>query len=229
MTNPIPDVCYQSSEAEAFFDAIAFKHELLKKEVQGRIVQKAIRDREIPIDRRYFIYTGNRFRLMVYAFSKDPLKNDVPLFFRGQVLRLDFVDLEEKASGKARTRNFTSEPIFGLGYKTPIDMDTHYYWGQMGGFGEYRSRSKPSEFLGDFEGSVRRMLLFDKKALIPGSLVTWNEKAEMGSVQTDIKNKVLIKRSDIPEEIKKIKKGLKLRLRVSYDLDQSLALDVLPG
>ena len=228
-TNPYPDICTNSSEAEAFFDAIAFKHELLKKEIQGRIIQKVIRDREIPIDRRYFIYTGNRFRLMAYAFSKDPLKHDTPLFLRGQVLRVDFVELENQATGKERTRNFTSEPIFGLGYKTPIDMDTHYYWGQMGSFGEYRSRTKTSEFLGDFEGSMRRMLLFDKKGRVPGTLITWNEKAEMGTVETEIKKRVHILRSDIPEEIKKVKKGLKLRLRVSYDLDQARALDVLPG
>jgi hypothetical protein len=229
MTNPYPEICTKAEEAELFFDTLAFRHELLKKEIQGRVVLKSIRDREVPIDRRYFTYTGNKFRLMAYAFSKDPLKPDEPLFLRGQVLRMDFIQHEERHTEKSRTRNFTSEPIFGLGYKTPIDMDTFFYWGQMGSFGEYRSRVKTNQFVGDFEGSMKRMLTFDKKALIQGSLVTWNPKSEMGIIDTELRKKIFVKRSDIPEEIKKIKKGLKLRLRISYDLDQPKALDVLPG
>lgn len=229
MTNPFPEICSNFEEVENAFDAMAFKLELLKKDVEGRIVNKMIRDREVQIDRRYFIYTGNRFQLMAYAFSKSPEKANSPLFMRARLMRLDFLDIESAVEAKERTRLFENEVVFGLGYKTPIDMDTHYYWGQMGCLGELPSRSKTSQLQGDIAGTKKRMEQFDKNARIPGEVVIWNPKTEQGVLDTPLKKKVYICRDHIPTEIKRPKKGLKLRLRLSHDLPQARAMDVLPG
>ena len=226
---PYPEICTTVDEAEAVFDAIAFKMELLKKEVEGRIVNKMIRDREVQIDRRYFIYTGNKYRLITYAFSKHPEEKGSQLFLRAQLLRLDFLKLEEAVKDKPRTRLFEHEVVFGLGYKTPVDLDTHYYWGQMGCLGELPSRLKTSQFIGDIEGSQKRMETFDKNARVSAEMITWNPKSEQGSINTDLKKKIYITRDMIPEEIKRPKRGLKLRVRISHDLEQAQARDVVPG
>jgi cold shock CspA family protein len=226
---PYPEICTTVDEAEAVFDAVAFKMELLKKDVEGRIVNKMIKDREVQIDRRYFIYTGNKYRLITYAFSKHPEEKGSQLFLRAQLLRLDFLQLEDAVKDKPRTRLFEHEVIFGLGYKTPIDVDTHYYWGQMGCLGELPSRLKTSQFIGDIEGSQKRMETFDKNARVSAQVVTWNPKSEQGTIDTDLKKKIYINREMIPDEIKRPKKGLKLRVRISHDLDKAQARDVVPG
>lgn len=226
---PYPDICHHFDEAEATFDAIAFKMELLKKDVEGRIVNKSIKGQEVQVDRRYYTYTGNRYRFMAYAFSKHPEDPTSPLFLRGQLIRLDFLEIENAVKAKAETRLFENESIFGLGYKTPIDLDTHYYWGQMGCLGELPSRLKTEQFVGDVQGSMRRMETFDKNARISGEVKIWNPKSGQGTLDTPLKKKVYINRDMIPEEIKRPKKGLKLRLRISNERPQASAKDVLPG
>jgi hypothetical protein len=223
------DVCTTMEEAEAFFDRIAFKRELLNKEVQGRVVQKVIKDRDVSIDRRTFSYTGNKFTFMAYAFRKDPLLKDSNLYFRGKVMRLDFLPIEEKIKAKPRLRDFSSEVMFGLGYKTAIDEDPHFYWGQMGCMGEFPSRTRMSQFEGDVEGTMRRMNMFDKNALIAGEIVTWNPLSGMGTLDTPVQKKVFVKLSDLPKGIKKPRKGIKLRLRLLSGENQSRCYDALPG
>ena len=222
-------ICTSIEEAEAFFEHLAFKHELLKKEVFGRVVNKVIRDRDVRIDRRYFSFTGNKYLFLAYAFSKDPLDVSAPMQLRGKLMRLDFIAAESKRKEKPKSRYFQGEVMYGLGYKTPIDEDSHFYWGQMGCMGEFPSRVQKSQFEGDLDGSLKRMSLFDKNALIAGQIVTWNPKSGQGTIDTAIRKKVFIKTSDLPKEIKKPRKGIKLRLRLLNDGGQLRCSNALPG
>ena len=222
-------ICTNTEEAEAFFDRLAFQRDLLKKEVFGRIVNKVIRDRDVRIDSRYFSFTGNKFVFLAYAFSKDPLDSSAPMQLRGKLMRLDFLDAESKRKEKLRSRNFQGEVMYGLGYKTPIDEDPHFYWGQMGCMGEFPSRVQKSQFEGDLDGTLKRMKLFDKNALIAGQIVTWNPKSGQGTIDTPIRKKVFVKTSDLPKEIKKPRKGIKLRLRLLNDGEQMRCCNALPG
>lgn len=230
MNDPkINEFCYKPEQAEAFFDECADDLGLGNKKIHGRLVNKQFDGKTIAIDRRYFEYDNDRYRLYVYAFSKNIELDDLPYSMRAQILRKDFIQLEEKNQRKAEIRKFHNEPFFGLGYQTPIDQELIFDWGQVGCLAEIPSRTKKSQFKGDLVTSIKHMDQFDKNARIQGELIKWFPKTNSGILKTDLVKKISIDRNNIPVQVKNPQPGLKLNLRVLRKEGKKYAHDVQMG
>jgi|SaaInlStandDraft_1057018.scaffolds.fasta_scaffold11466_2 hypothetical protein len=227
--NTAPESLHHLDQVEPFFDLIASELSMGNKEVMGRIVNKDIEGESLPIDRRLFIFRNDTHHADIYAFSKKPSDPKAPFHFRGRILRLDMLDLEEAHKGQPKTRNFQNEPIFGLGYKTPVDMETFFEWGGIGCCGDLPSRQKTAPFLNDLQGSIKRMDLFDKKAFIGSTLLRWSQDKQRGVVETPLRKKVNIVGKDLPKTVKHPKPGAKFRCRILREGEEFRAVDLQMG
>jgi len=224
-----PESIHQIDQIEPFFDTVAEQLNLGEKEVMGRVVHKEIDGVNLPVDRRLFVFRSPTHRADLYAFSKKPGDSTAPFHFRGRILRLDMLSLEESFNGQPITRNFKNEPIFGLGYKTPVDMESFYEWGGIGCCGDLPSRQKTSPFTKDLEGSIKRMELFDKKACIGATLLRWSQEKKRGIVETPLRKKVHIHGKDLPDTVKHHNPGAKFRCRILRDGEEFRAVDLQMG
>lgn len=224
-----PELLHHLDEVEPFFDHVAETLSLGDKEVMGRIVNKEIEGQTIPVERRFFIFRSSSHRCDLYAFSKKPTDPTSSLFLRGRIIRLDMLELEESFKGQPTTRNFEGEPIFGLGYKTPVDMETFYEWGAIGCCGDLPSRQKTKPFISDLEGSLKRMDLFDKKTCVGGTMVRWSQEKKRGILETPLRKKVHVLAKDLPKDVRKPKPGAKFRCRILRDGDEFRAINLQMG
>jgi len=227
--DPTPEFLHHIDQVEAFFDQVASRLSLGDKKVMGRIFNKEIEGKTVPVDRRLFVFQSPTHRADLYAFSKAPLDPKAHLHLRGRVLRLDMLALEEAYTGQPRTRNFEGEPIFGLGYKTPVDMESFYEWGGIGCCGDLPSRQKTTPFINDLEGSIKRMEFFDKKTFIGATLVRWSQKNKRGIVETPLRKKVLLVGNDLPSTVTNPSPGAKFRCRILRETEGFRAVDLRMG
>lgn len=217
------------TDAEDHFDGFAESHGFHEKQVFGGPITKTIDGQEVELDRRLFAYNGPTHRFWAYAYSRNPTRSDTPLQLRARLLRHDMFEIEEAMQQAPRLRASELESAFGLGFKTPADVENHYLWGEIGCCGPISSRAMPEQWTRDLQGSLRRMENFDSKTYVHGEIGTFNPDSGRGTLDGPILKKLFFLAQDLPEALKRPKKGTKLRFRILNGIEQPKATSIQLG